>query len=254
MNGGLAFADQCHNSYQRPIHRTACRLQIVDGIYAIQWGSHPPPKRELLRWCQVLVPSSSTDTTSKPSTHDLLLTSHARLVKILHDWVSSRYASPSLTSLEHKRIASSSNASLDVWREDFDAHRLERGMSREVDLFWLYAKICVNGYVVKGLWEPQDVNVRNAYRDLTVEVAMRLLETCTEYPRGVLVNFPNCYFQVSLNERVGEERLGTLAEICDLDDHLGGDGIDRGDQRDARTRSERCRMLDHPCRWSVHLF
>ena len=195
-------ASQLRSSRSRvsilPRWRLFCRIQIVDGTYAIQWDTSAPPSRDPLYWCRLLVPVSSSQPIPRPSPHDIMLTFHARLIKILHDWQISRYSVPTLSPLEHKRLASSANAALDIWHDELSLHALDRWWTREVELFWLYSKVTVNAVAAKGLVESREMTVRNASRAMAVEAAMGLLERCTQWsPREGLVNLPNCYFNVS---------------------------------------------------------
>lgn len=184
-------------------------LQIVDASYAIQWDSTsaPPPGRDPLRWCQVLVPFTQGHETTTPSANDVLLTLHARLIKILHDWLTRRQYFPPLSAFEQKRLATSTNALLDLWQSELDGHALDRWYTREIVLFWLYAKMSVNAFAVKELADPRDKMVRDASRAMNAEAAYTLLDSCAQWsPREELVNLPNCYFSVSHAGARGEAR------------------------------------------------
>ena len=144
-----------------------------------------------------MLPPAPTPDTPLPSTHDILLTFHARLNKIIEDWLVRRHTA--VSPFEHKRNTASANALLDLWGDELESYKLDGRVRREIDLFWLYAKMCVNTYAAKEIWDARDMNVRNARQTMNVEAAVRLLEKCTEWsPREDLVNLPNYYFSVSI--------------------------------------------------------
>jgi hypothetical protein len=195
-----------------PIKRDATRedmarvwllCYIVDGTEALQRDNPPPPRRDPMAYCHVLVPDSPLPG-DRYSPNDILLTFHARLITRLRDWYYRRFQqeaasagqAPSLQAAAHARLASTINASLEWWRADLESHALDENRMRYINLFWEFARMLVNATSAKSL--SANPRLRAASWAHGVEAAVGFLEKCNAWPnRAELANLPPCYLSVS---------------------------------------------------------
>ena len=151
--------------------------QIVDSIDAII-GRKTITTRDPGEWCHVVLSS-----TPNPSSCDILLTSHARLIKLAADWLSFRQMHPQ--SCYHP----DGNAPLDAWKRELDTQPIDHSSyTRQLELSWFFMKTMVNAAPTTtelGMWNASKA------------AAMTFLQVCENWaPKEELVNLPNCYFQV----------------------------------------------------------
>lgn len=195
-----------------PIKRDATRedmarvwllCYIVDGTEALQRDNPPPPRRDPMAYCHVLVPDSPLPG-DRYSPHDILLTFHARLITLLRDWYHRRSQHGAAVAGSnvaaqvgaHARLASSINASLEWWRADLESHQLDPNWMRHINLFWEFARMLVNATSAKSL--GGNPRLRAAAWAHGVEAAVGFLEKCNAWPqKEELSSLPPCYLSVS---------------------------------------------------------
>ena len=195
----------------------------MDSIDAII-GRKPITTRDPREWCRAVLSSRPY-----PSVHDILLTSHARLIKLAADWLSIHQIHPGSNHYD-----SVTNGALDAWKRDFDDQPIDRSSyTRQLELSWLFIKAMVNAASTNtepGRWSESK------------GAAMTFLQVCGGWaPREELANLPNCYFQVSASKR---GKLGTTFRrfrfvlIFTDDERRRSDreGRDRGGGGDGSTR------------------
>lgn len=195
-----------------PIKRDATRedmarvwllCYIVDGTEALQRDNPPPPRRDPMAYCHVLVPDNPLPGETY-SPYDILLTFHARLITLLRDWYHRRPGGDVGASVS-ARLASSINGQLEWWRADLESHNLAEDGMRHINLFWEFARMLVNATSAKSL--SSNPRLSAASWAIGVEAAVGFLEKCSKWPqRNELANLPPCYLNVSIAHLTDTER------------------------------------------------
>jgi len=158
-----------------------------------------------MSYCRVLIPDSPQPG-EYYTPNDVLLVFHARLITLLRDWYHSQCQlsmnkpdnAPLLSG--HSRLASTFNAQLEWWRANLEVHCLDDVWTRQIDIFWLFARMLVNATTAKILLNGSNTRLRSASLAYSVEAAIGLLERCSAWdPGDDLTNLPPSYLSVSLN-------------------------------------------------------
>ncbi|WWD17687.1 hypothetical protein CI109_102128 [Kwoniella shandongensis] len=193
---------------------------IVDSTERLQLSFPPPPPRDALSYCNVLVPTNSSTTDEPPNANDILLTFHARLMTILNEWrhrlghilsggeTGGGHPNPTQFIPPLKRLASRVNGQLEWWKEQFNTVRSslsqnamivdQQTYTRHIEMTWLFVKMSVNGTIVKCLYQPgvggDESRLREASSALVVDCAIEFLEICARWtPREGLMNLSPAY-------------------------------------------------------------
>nr|ODN87478.1 hypothetical protein L203_03255 [Cryptococcus depauperatus CBS 7841] len=241
---------------------------IVDSTERLTIQGMPAPLfRDALSYCSLLIPpvqsptkpfgvpqSSSIPIEELPDPHDLLLTSHARLMTIFNEW---RHGLERISHLENerrvflsqlKRLAVKVKGDLRWWHEDFqDVARDSCGRRSNLkgadkllkwkytEMTWAFAKIHVNSTVARALeannnipdplasntaTQP-DTELREASIALVIDGALEILDICKGWtPREEITMFGPTYLKFITV--AGSELVSCLGEgrerNVDLDD------------------------------------
>lgn len=192
----------------------------MDGTEALRALDQPPVEdlRDPLSYCLTLVPLSLASDVQLPH-QDILLTSRAKLIVLLRKWYYSRAKidhdqnSPSTPSSDctpprakptsrelwnHKRLASTTNAQLDWWRENLASHRLPPWETRQIVICYLFARVLVNSNMAVVLDGKGDNAVRQASLALAVDAAVEFLEITAEWSSRELASLPTFDLYVSV--------------------------------------------------------
>lgn len=182
----LCYASLISLSIMRPLTNIFFFfLQIVDSTERLQFTDIPAPlSRDALSYCNLLIPPSTTYQSpffsshspprpeDAPDPHDILLTSHARLVTILNEWrhrveqIDVPNADRKVYVAQLKRLAGKVNGELEWWNAGYQAAKPSdvksnngeagvgegKGLSwRYTEMTWLFIKMLVNSTMAKAL-------------------------------------------------------------------------------------------------------
>jgi hypothetical protein len=175
---------------------------IVDGTEALQRDSSSPPKRDPLPYCNILLPDETQPGGKECTPNDVLLAFHARLITVIRNWYHRRGGATMTDSMA--RLASQTNASLDMWRNALDSYNLDGGWMRHVNLFFEFARMLVNRTSARAI---ADKRAATSSLAMGTEAAVSFLEQCADWPQpDELVFIPPCYLNVSGPESTADRR------------------------------------------------
>jgi hypothetical protein len=175
-------------------------LQIVEGTEAIVAGGpnighsfEPEPH------CQTLL---SATPGGNLSAHDVVLSSHARLVHIVREWFVQRQeihqnsVGVAEASRQMQHLTLETNARLEYWHDELHSHHVPHEMIRETLLFWHFARAIVNELGATAF--SAQPRLRTSRVAESVDGAMEFLDLCAGWePKEDLANLPQNYLHVS---------------------------------------------------------
>lgn len=83
---------------------------------------------------------------------------------------------------------------LDLWRESLDLYGLDGVMTRQIDVFYLFARVLVHANGARQL--EGDTRRKNSY-SLAADASLQLLHKCLEWDEAQLWNLPPFHLYVS---------------------------------------------------------
>lgn len=175
---------------------------IADGLVAIMAETPPEITHEPTAYCLHLVPNLFTSSSfDGADPHDIILTSHARLISIFREWeIKSRSFSFDVNPDRGntlQRLTINTDYQITNLRDSIQGFVPSSWTSvKELNLFALFAKTTIYSKLAAAVTSP--ARQRAASVAQTVDIGLEGLEACASWTNpGQLANLPRRYITVS---------------------------------------------------------
>jgi hypothetical protein len=162
----------------------------------------PPVGHDPDFYCEQLIPVGSSKQLT--SSYDVILVYRAKLVELLKGWYrksSNLWNKGPNAEYDLKKMANATNARLDEWKEDFDSFEtVSRDQSRQLILFYDFARVLVNAHTVEKLEPGQQAteSFRQSSLSKAIVASLDFCERCLEWTPREFAAMPSYDLNVSL--------------------------------------------------------
>jgi len=192
-------------------------LQVIQGTQQLVTVRNrqlaPPVGHDPDFYCEQLIPDGASRTLT--SSYDVILVYRAKLVELLKGWYrksSNLWNKGPNAEYDLKKMANATNARLDEWKEDFDSFAtVSRDQSRQLTLFYDFARVLVNAHSVEKLEPGQQATepFRQSSLSKAIVASLDFCERCLEWTPREFAAMPSYDLNVSLTTR----KPGVAADI-----------------------------------------
>jgi hypothetical protein len=190
-------------------------MQVIQGTQQLVTVRNrqvaPPVGHDPDFYCEQLIPLGSSK--QHISSYDVILVYRAKLVELLKGWYrksSNLWNKGPNAEYDLKKMANATNARLDEWKEEFDSFEtISRDQSRQLILFYDFARVLVNAHTVEKLEYGQQAteSFRQSSLSKAIVASLDFCERCLEWTPREFAAMPSYDLNVSLTTRDPNDEL-----------------------------------------------